>query len=459
MKILKHAPRVAELLPKFARDPVMSLRILGAAKELKGDALAYRHWERVKYHRPLPAGFTPEAWWCALKMIRAATSQGLPLVGVGGKPVQHTWPAGLAERLRVLGARLEGKAPIGPGRPNLAVEGAPRGGMLMDESMSSSFIEGASTSREKAHELLATARKPRDVGERMIANNYRAIKHACAIADQPMTPDRLLEIHRLLTEGTLRDPRQVGRFRVETDKTVLLNGDEEVVFTPPPAAELAARVAKFCDFANAAGPDSAAMDPVLRAILLHFWVAYEHPFADGNGRTARAMFYWSMVRSGHAAVQQVSLSGAILGDSPAYYGAFQFVEADEDDATYFILNQVEMLEAALRKLDETAAAKGPAAVESIDRFSRVEGFNRRQREFVVRNLGALGSVHTLSGYRNAFEVTMMTAWRDLDGLLNAGLLDRGRKLGRAHVYVVPTDLMARLELLTKAKRRRKSGKV
>lgn len=458
MKILKHAPRTSELLPKFASDPAMTLRILGAAKELKGDFLAYRHWEKVKYHRPLPDGFTSEAWWCALKMIRAATSQNLPLIGVGGKPVQHTWPADLAERLRILGARLGAKAPLGSAGSGLSVVSGLKGHMLIDESMSSSFIEGASTSREKAHELLSTARKPRDISERMIANNFRAIKHACGIASQSMTPDRLLEIHRLLTEDTLEDPGQVGRFRVEADKTVLRNGDEEVVFTPPPAGELAARVAKFCEFANASGPGSASMDPVLRAILLHFWVAYDHPFADGNGRTARAMFYWSMVRSGFPLVQHVSLSGAILGDSPAYYNAFQFAEADEDDATYFIINQVDMLEAALRKLDEEAEAKKPAGEIIGDRFAKIDGFNSRQQKFIVQNLGSPGSVHTLSGYKNAFEVTMMTAWRDLDGLLNAGLLDRGKKLGRAHAYVVPADLMSRIDLLAEGKRRPKKSK-
>lgn len=459
MKILKHAPRTSELLPKFASDPAMTLRILGAAKELKGDFLAYRHWEKVKYHRPLPDGFTPEAWWCALKMIRAATAQNLPLVGVGGKPVQHTWPAGLAERLRILGARLGARAPLGASSLDLSAVSGLRGHMLMDESMSSSFIEGASTSREKARELLSTARKPRDISERMIANNFRAIKHACATAGQPMTPDRLLEIHRLLTEDTLGDPGQVGRFRVPADRTVLRNGDEEVVFTPPPAGELAARVAKFCDFANASGPGSASMDPVLRAILLHFWLAYDHPFADGNGRTARAMFYWSMVRSGHPLVQHVSLSGAILGDSPAYYNAFQFAEADEDDATYFILNQVEMLEAALRKLDEGAGAGIPAGEIIGDRFSRIEGFNSRQQKFVVQSLGSPGSAHTLSGYKNVFDVTTMTAWRDLDGMLKAGLLDRGKKIGRAHTYVVPGDIMARIELLAEGKRQPKKSRI
>lgn len=458
MKILKHAPRTSELLPKFSLDPAMSLRVLGAAKELKGDFLAYRHWEKIKYHRPLPDGFTPEAWWCALKMIRAATTQNLPLIGVGGKPVQHTWPADLAERLRLLGARLGAKAPLGSAGSGLSAVSGLKGHMLIDESMSSSFIEGASTSREKARELLSTARKPRDISERMIANNFRAIKHACGIASQSMTPDRLLEIHRLLTEDTLEDPGQVGRFRVEADKTVLRNGDEEVVFTPPPAGELATRMAKFCDFANASGPDSSSMDPVLRAILLHFWVAYDHPFADGNGRTARAMFYWSMVRSGYPLVQHVSLSGAILGDSPAYYNAFQFVESDEDDATYFILNQVEMLEAALRKLDDEAEAKMPTQEIIGDRFAKIEGFNSRQQKFVVQNLGSPGSMHTLSGYKNTFEVTMMTAWRDLDGLLKAGLLDRGKKLGRAYAYVVPADLMSRIDLLAEGKRQPKKSK-
>ena len=170
------------------------------------------------------------------------------------------------------------------------------------------------------------------------------------------------------------------------------------------------------------------------------------------------MFFWSMVRSGYPLVQYVSLSGAILGDSPAYYNAFQFVEADEDDATYFILNQVEMLEAALRKLDEEAKEKMPAGAIVGNRFAKMEGFNSLQQKFIVQNLGSPGLAHTLSGYKNAFEVTTMTAWRDLDGLLKAGLLDRGNKVGHAHAYVVPGDLMPRINLLAEGKRRPKKSR-
>jgi Fic family protein len=63
-----------------------------------------------------------------------------------------------------------------------------------------------------------------------------------------------------------------------------------VFHTPPPAAELPARLEAMCDFANSKTPDT-FIHPVVRGIFLHFWLAYDHPFVDGNGRTARALFY------------------------------------------------------------------------------------------------------------------------------------------------------------------------
>lgn len=439
-------------MPRFAQNPEMAACIMDAARSLPGDFQEYRHWEKVKYHKPLPPGFTPEAWWCALKVLRSATAQPLPLISVKGRPVYFTNPAGLQARLRVLSEKLGFKS-------GLVAESEPASEMrrkagLFAESISSSIIEGAVTTREDAMEMLATARKPKDAGEQMVANNYKAIRYICGVADQPMTKAVLLEIQKLITEGTLERADQSGRFRVEADRTVLRSG-HELIFTPPPAPELPGRLDKLIAFANGEG-EADSMDPVLRAILLHFWLAYDHPFADGNGRTARALFYWSMLRSGHPLVEHISLSGAILADKASYYASFLFTQADEDDATYFVLNQVGMLESAVEHLArEVGSRKEWFASDPAVKLDKVEGLNERQRALIVQGLAEPGAVYTVEGYRALHDVTHMTAWRDLKALLRLGLLEEGEKLDKAHAFVVPANLSSRLRRAVKGRTKRK----
>ena len=82
---------------------------------------------------------------------------------------------------------------------------------LIEEAITSSQLEGASTTRRVAEQMLREGRRPRDTSERMIFNNFRAMEMIRAMRDEAITPDRILEIHRLVSEGTLDDPGEAGR--------------------------------------------------------------------------------------------------------------------------------------------------------------------------------------------------------------------------------------------------------
>lgn len=92
------------------------------------------------------------------------------------------------------------------------------------------------------------------------------------------------------------------------------------------------------------------MHPVIIAIVLHSWLAYDHPFVDGNGRTARAPFYWSMLSQGFWLVEFLSIS-SILRKAPATSSrSFLHAETDENDLTYFILYHLKVIRRAIDEL-------------------------------------------------------------------------------------------------------------
>src|SRR5260370_38368382 len=96
------------------------------------------------------------------------------------------------------------------------------------------------------------------------------------LKNEKLTPTMLCDIQRLLTEGTLEHSAAAGRFRSPDEPVVVADSrTNEVVYTPPDAAEISGRIREICDFANA---DSRPfIHPVVKAAVLHFAMGYVHP--------------------------------------------------------------------------------------------------------------------------------------------------------------------------------------
>ncbi|MBK8284724.1 MAG: Fic family protein [Ahniella sp.] len=132
----------------------------------------------------------------------------------------------------------------------------------------------------------------------MIANNHRAMMRIRDLAKHPLTLEGILEVHSILVDGTLAIPDQAGRFQTEADERIVVWDalSQTVLHKPPPAKELPERMAQLVAFANDDDiVGNRYLHPIIRSILLHFQLGFIHPFGDGNGRTARALFYWSML--------------------------------------------------------------------------------------------------------------------------------------------------------------------
>ncbi len=315
---------------------------------------------------------------------------------------------------------------------------------LIEEAITSSQLEGAATTREVAKEMIRSGRTPADTSERMILNNYRAIRLIGKLKDQPLTPDVVLEMHRTIIEGTV-DHRGDGSFlRKAGDPSAVYAEDDNVMLhDPPPAEEIPERLRAMCDFANQA-ETGVFLHPVLKAIILHFWLAYDHPFVDGNGRAARALFYWSMLSQGFWLFELISIS-RIIRRMPARYGkSFLYTETDENDLTYFILSQLDVIHRAFGELREYLDRKTREIRETESLLRSSASFNHRQLALLGHGLRHPGMRYTIGSHQTSHDVTYQTARTDLLDLAAKGLLVKS-KVGKRFVFSAPADLADRLK--------------
>src|SRR6185312_13567755 len=128
---------------------------------------------------------------------------------------------------------------------------------VMEEAIRSSQLEGATTSRRAAKDMLRSGRAPRDRSELMILNNYRALEFMRDDMGETLTPELVMTLQKILTEGTLDDPGAAGRLQTaDEERVVVLDAtDGTLIHTPPPADQLPRRMEAMCAFANGEDDD------------------------------------------------------------------------------------------------------------------------------------------------------------------------------------------------------------
>jgi Fic family protein len=316
---------------------------------------------------------------------------------------------------------------------------------LVEEAIASSQLEGASTTRRVAKEMLASGRKPRDISERMILNNYKGMMYAQDLAEHPLSPDEVLTLHGVLAEDTL-DATNTGHLQTpEEERVGVFWWDNTLLHSPPPAEELPERLDAMCRFANGETPEG-FLHPVVRAIILHFCLAYDHPFRDGNGRTARALFYWAMLRNSYWLTQYLTVS-AILHRAPAKYArSFLLTETDNYDVTYFVVYQLDVIERAIKSLYEYLARKITETQEILRLLHGSSRLNDRQLLVVRDALRDSAEPFTIAAQSRRNRVTYQTARTDLLELEHLGLMTKVLE-GKKFVFRAPRDLTERLRRL------------
>ncbi len=404
----------------------------------------YLHWDKLRYHTP-PEGLSLEEWWLGLKIRRSPLSN-IPLKGTSDRRFGYTLAQPMLERLHEIDMGAGGIIQMPEQITNPNTKDRYYINSLIEEAITSSQIEGAATTRPVAKEMIRSGRKPSDRSEQMILNNFLTMRRLGELKDNPLTKELVFEIHRLITENTLDDPSAAGRFRREDENVVVNDMYGEVYHEPPPAGQLGGRMKAMCDFGNAKTP-SGFVHPVLRSIILHFWLAYDHPFIDGNGRTARALFYWSMLHHGYWLCEFISISPIILKAPARYQLAFLYTETDENDLTYFVLYHLNLMQEAVRQLHNYIQRKSEQVCKLETQLRGVEMLNHRQRVLVGYALRHPNQIYTVESHRLSHNVVYETARKDLLDLATRGLLT-ARKTGKTWYFTPVNDLETRLSQLS-----------
>ena len=384
----------------------------------------YLHWDDFRHRVSDRDGLTKEEQWAAIRMGRAMRSQPIPLADARGRAFTFFLTPKAFGRLR----EIDLHCGIGPSDSAMVREETSRHQFdsLMEEALTSSQLEGAVVTRSEAREMIRSQRPPATGHERMVMNNYRTMRLLTELKEKPLTPGVILRIHREVTAGTLKDPTHEGQFRNGEDDVRVEDEESGEVFHTPPAAELlGGRIGMLCDFANEQGMNG-FLHPVIRSILLHFWIAYDHPFVDGNGRTARALFYWSMLRNGYWLAEYFSISHEILKAPKQYYRAFLHTETDGNDLNYFLLHQLDAIGSSIDSLRESIRGKQEEAETLRRNLGAGSDFNHRQIALLKHALKHPFASYTVVGHQNSHGTSNQTAKNDLTALEMKGLLQRGK---------------------------------
>lgn len=293
-------------------------------------------------------------------------------------------------------------------------------GSIIEEAISSSQMEGASTTRKIAKEMLRKNITPKDKSQRMICNNFQTINYLFAHTETPLSIGFILKTHSLMTDGTLENPEDCGRFRQNDDVVVENSITHEIVHTPPCHTEILTAMEWLVRFANDDNPD-VFIHPIIKAIIIHFFISYLHPFADGNGRTARAIFHWYMLKEGYWLTEYMSISRIIYKTKASYEKSFLRTEADGNDMGYFITYHINALEKAFDELKKYISRK-TAQQSDQNRLLKIGNISPRQAEILYMMFKDENIMLTVKDVSSRLLVTPTTAKHDITGLVDNGLL-------------------------------------
>lgn len=393
----------------------------------------YLYWDKVKYY-PLPPEFSPLEIWYVVRQARKFFPLVTPIKAENGKFFTYTKLGFFEEWLHRIDMETGGqmfadyKTLTNQNKEKFLKRG------IIEEAIASSQLEGANTARKAAKMMIIQNREPTNSSERMIVNNHKAmVLIEEDFKNKKMSLELLLALHRVLVDkdGEIAKEEQ-GRLRKDSDRIIVQKKNSNtIVHVPPKEAFLKEQISSLIEYANDESK-SEFVHPLIKATLLHFWIGYLHPFTDGNGRLARAIFYWYMLRKGYWTMMFLPISTVIKKSPGQYLRAYVYSEQDDNDVTYFLDYQLKKVMLSLdefhnyveRKLKENS---------NIEEKYKLRNFNLNNRQKQLLNYLTREDYTTAEMHRAIYDISRLTAYKDLKSLETMGLL-QSVKVGNQKRY-------------------------
>jgi Fic family protein len=404
-----------EKAPKHSREdktiPLMvKLQSDGILKSIQDD---YLYWDKIKYKAK---DYQPKELWNAIKFHRYLKSTTIKF---GKHNFSYVITDFMQRALHQFDLHIGGN--LGS---NIGIAETDKIkfviSSIMEEAISSSQMEGANTTRKKAKEMIQKEQKPRNKSEQMIMNNFITMKHIVQHKNEAITPENILYIHKLISNRTLNDNEDEGRFRDNDEVYVVDHTTSEVVHTPPSRNELGELIKDLCTFCN---NDSANfMHPIVKGCIVHFMIGWIHPFTDGNGRTARALFYWYLLKQGYWLTEYLSISRIIKDTKGQYEKAYLYTEVDENDLSYFITYHIRTMEKAFDALKVYINRKQKEVFQAA-KFMKIPNVNDRMAQILKIIHDDSERILNTKEIESRFDISNFTARSDLKTLVTLGFLE------------------------------------
>jgi Fic family protein len=301
---------------------------------------------------------------------------------------------------------------------------------IIEEAWASNIIEGAFTTHKRAQELVKRNLTPKDKNELMMKNNHLAMTYILEHRHSEFNIDLILKIHQIITQGSLDDPEYAGKFR--DDEVFIWDKANTVIFKPMAAEYIGPCVDNLVTWVNTHS-DEDFIHPVLKASIIHFYLVYVHPFFDGNGRTARALFYFYLLKNQYEFFKYFSISALIAQQREKYYKAIKDVEDYDNDLTYFLLYFADVVSKSIDEIINRIVRKYQSDIVSKNLDLRGIYLNKRQKKLIKVLIDHDHKNITTRRYEKIFKVSYGTARSDLNEMVENGLLQK-KKIGKGFVY-------------------------
>ncbi|HRX34604.1 MAG TPA: Fic family protein [Methanoregulaceae archaeon] len=390
----------------------------------------YIHWDDFR-RKKIP--YDHVAFWYLIRTLR-----NLRQIRIGEDKFYFCMPEAFQKQLHRIDKAspasfdwLFGEAPSEAGKKQYLANS------LMEEAIASSQLEGAATTRAEAKKILREGRRPKNKSERMIINNYRTIRRLQKLKDQKLSRELILEIHSEITRGTLEKESDENEFRTCNDIVVCSKTDPTKVYHyPPDYTEIPSMIDELVEFAN---DDDEFIHPIIKAIIIHFLIGYIHPFNDGNGRTARSLFYWFALKHHYDLLEYISISRIFVHTPAKYAQAYLLAETDGNDMTYFIDFNIHAISTALDELKQYILRKKSDETESLKLVEQLPNLSFRQAEILRDFIRYPNRYYTISEIAGKYKVSLPTARSDLLLLESMGKLKKYQD-GKRQVFIYKSGM-------------------